>query len=148
MVGRPVARNYDDGLTLEVNRTATDGTKNANSCLYGAAWRAAKALGYQRLITYTQEGESGASLRAAGWRVLAERKERKGWSVPSRPREDRGTDGVQRLLWEANPRSVRPDYLSDLVEAKCARVWDASHNAEVVARAALTPQPTSESENE
>jgi hypothetical protein len=57
MVGRPVARMYDDGTTLEVNRTATDGTKNANSMLYGAAWRAAKALGYGRLITYTQEGD-------------------------------------------------------------------------------------------
>lgn len=102
MVGRPVARNFDDGLTLEVNRTATDGTPNANSMLYGAAWRAAKALGYQRLITYTQEGESGSSLRAAGWTVVAELKARKGWSRPSRPREDRGVDHMPRMLWEAS----------------------------------------------
>jgi len=102
MVGRPVARHYDDGLTLEVNRTATDGTGNANSMLYGAAWRAAKALGYSRLITYTQEGESGSSLRAAGWSVVAELNERKGWDTPSRPRSGRGVDGVQRLLWEAS----------------------------------------------
>jgi hypothetical protein len=101
MVGRPVARHYDDGLTLEVNRTATDGSRNANSMLYGAAWRATKALGYGRLITYTQEGESGSSLRAAGWKVVGERKARSGWNVPSRPRLDRGTDGVQRTLWEA-----------------------------------------------
>lgn len=100
MVGRPVARNYDDGLTLEVNRTATDGTENANSCLYAAAWRAAKALGYQRLVTYTQAGESGASLRGAGWRIVAQRKERRGWWTPSRPREDRGTDKMPRTLWE------------------------------------------------
>ena len=80
MVGRPVARHYDDGLTLEVNRTATDGTHNANSLLYGAAWRAAKAMGYARLITYPA---------------------RKGWTTPSRARDDRGTDGVQRTLWEA-----------------------------------------------
>src|SRR5271170_7763087 len=59
MIGRPVSRMFDDGLTLEVNRTATDGTPNANSMLYGAAWRATKALGYCRLITYTQEGEPG-----------------------------------------------------------------------------------------
>lgn len=103
MVGRPVARHYDDGLTLEVNRTATDGTANANSMLYGAAWRAAKALGYGRLITYTQAGESGGSLRAAGWRVLAERPARSGWWTPSRPREDRGTDATPRTLWEAAP---------------------------------------------
>jgi hypothetical protein len=101
MVGRPVARHYNDGLTLEVNRSATDGTKNANSMLYGAAWRAASALGYRRLITYTQAGESGSSLRAAGWKVLAERPARAGWTAPSRPRDDRGVDGIPRTLWEA-----------------------------------------------
>ena len=102
IVGRPVARHLDDGMTLEVNRTATDGTPNANSMLYAAAWRASKALGYRRLITYTQAGESGSSLRAAGWRVIAERPARKGWSVPSRPREDKGVDGIPRMLWEAS----------------------------------------------
>ncbi|BCW47934.1 XF1762 family protein [Arthrobacter sp. StoSoilB13] len=102
MIGRPVARMTDDGLTLEVNRTATDGTPNVNSMLYGAAWRAAKAMGYRRLITYTQHQESGASLRAAGWAVIAQRPSRPGWSRPSRPREDDGTSFVQRTLWEAS----------------------------------------------
>lgn len=101
MVGRPVARHLDDGHTLEVTRTATDGSRNANSLLYGAAWRAAQALGYDRLITYTQAGESGASLRGAGWQVLGVRPPRAGWSSASRPREDRGTDGVARTLWQA-----------------------------------------------
>lgn len=101
LVGRPVARSYDDGLTLEVNRTCTDGTRNANSMLYGAAWRVAKALGYYRLITYTQDGESGSSLAGAGWKVVGARPPRGGWSVPSRPRNDNGTDGVARTLWEA-----------------------------------------------
>jgi hypothetical protein len=68
VVGRPVARMLDDALTLEVTRTATDGTRNACSLLYAAAWRAAKALGYQRLVTRTQRGETGASLPAAGGR--------------------------------------------------------------------------------
>lgn len=101
MVGRPVARMFDDGVTLEVNRTATDGTPNANSLLYGAAWRAAKAMGYHRLITYTQYNESGASLRAAGWRIVAQRKPTPGWARPSRPRADHGADNIQRTLWEA-----------------------------------------------
>lgn len=101
MVGRPVARAFDDGRTLEVNRTATDGTPNANSWLYGRAKRAAFALGYDRLITMTQDGESGASLRAAGWRVLAQRPPRAGWDAPSRPREGRGADNTARTLWEA-----------------------------------------------
>ncbi|WP_237162369.1 XF1762 family protein [Mycolicibacterium fortuitum] len=102
LVGRPVARMFDDGWTLEVNRTCTDGYPNANSMLYGAAWRAAKALGYRRLITYTLASESGASLRAAGWHIVAERPPRPGWDMPGRPRNNDSTEhGVQRTLWEA-----------------------------------------------
>lgn len=104
-VGRPVARAYDDGYTLEVNRTCTIEVPNVNSMLYGAAWRAAKSLGYRRLITYTQEGESGASLRAAGWRVIAEREARASWAESSvtlrHLRDADGPGGVQRSLWEA-----------------------------------------------
>lgn len=102
MVGRPVARHYDDGMTLEVNRTATDGTKNANSMLYGACWRVASGLGYRRLITYTQDGETGASLRGAGWRVVNQLAPKAGWTRPSRPRVDRGVDRIARTLWEAS----------------------------------------------
>jgi hypothetical protein len=70
--------------------------------LYGAAWRAAKALGYTRLVTYTRADESGASLRAAGWRIVAERSARKKtWNFPSRPREEK-RDGIPRTLWEAS----------------------------------------------
>lgn len=100
MVGRPVARHFDDGLTLEVLRVASDGTRNANSLLYGACQRAAFALGYQRVITYTQAQEGGASLRAASWKVIAERPARKGWSTPSRPRDNGKYVSVPRQLWE------------------------------------------------
>jgi hypothetical protein len=101
IVGRPVARHFDDGRTLEVNRTATDGTSNANSKLYGACWSAAKALGYRRLITYTQGDETGASLHGAGWRIVAQRPPRPGWNAPSRPRGDHGEAWMPRTLWEA-----------------------------------------------
>jgi hypothetical protein len=68
MAGRPVARRLDHGQTLEVIRTCTTGeVMNVNSMLYGAIARAAKALGYQTLYTYTLAEESGASLKAAGW---------------------------------------------------------------------------------
>lgn len=100
IVGRPVARHLDDGWTLEVNRLCTEGYANACSFLYAAAWRAAKALGYRRLVTYSLASESGASLRAAGWRVVAERSARPGWNTPSRPRVD--SDHEPRLLWEAS----------------------------------------------
>jgi hypothetical protein len=100
IVGRPVARGNDDGWTLEVNRCCTDGMRNACSMLYGAAWRAAKALGYRRLITYTMPAEGGASLRAVGWRLVGERGGGN-WNTPARPRID--TDAAlrgQKLLWE------------------------------------------------
>lgn len=103
MVGRPVARHYDDGWTLEVNRVATDGCPNACSALYAAAWRAAKALGWRRLITYTLTSESGASLRGAGWRIIGERKARS-WADSSvnRPRIDTNVaTGQEKLLWAA-----------------------------------------------
>lgn len=62
------ANRLTDGFrTLEVTRVATDGTPNACSLLYGAAARAAKALGFSRVITYLLADESGASVRAAGW---------------------------------------------------------------------------------
>ena len=67
IMGRPVSRYLDDGLTLEVNRLCTTGAENACSMLYGAAVRAARAMGYQKIITYTLDTEPGTSLRAAGW---------------------------------------------------------------------------------
>lgn len=97
-IGRPVSRHQDDGWTLEVNRVATDGAKNACSMLYGAAWRAAKAMGYKRLITYTLPSESGASLRAGEWRCLGEAGGGT-WHREARPRID--TEQQQlKLLWE------------------------------------------------
>jgi hypothetical protein len=101
IAGRPVARLLDNGQTLEVTRLTSDGTPDACSMLYAACWRAAKALGYTRVITYTQAGEAGSSLRAAGWQVVAERPAHPGWDRPSRPRELRGTEGIPRTLWEA-----------------------------------------------
>ena len=70
IAGRPVSRYLDDGRTLEVNRLCTTGEKNACSMLYGAAARAAKAMGYHKIITYTLDSEPGASLRAAGWMCM------------------------------------------------------------------------------
>lgn len=99
IIGRPVARLMDDGATLEVNRVCTDGAANACSMLYGAAWRAAKAMGYARLITYTMPEEGGTSLRAAGWRLIGEAGGGR-WNRAVRPRVD--THPLQKKLrWEA-----------------------------------------------
>ncbi len=100
IISRPVARHMQDGWTAEVTRCCTDGTRNACSKLYGAAWRAVRALGYRRLITYTLASESGASLRAAGWSTVAEVKGRS-WHTPSRPRVDKHPL-QQKLRWEVH----------------------------------------------
>ena len=88
VVGRPVSRRLQDGFTAEVTRLCSDGTKNVCSMLYSACWRAAKELGYRKLITYILNSEKGPSLKAAGWEVIGERGGGS-WSVPSRPRIDK-----------------------------------------------------------
>ncbi len=103
IAGRPVARALDDGRTIEITRTCTTGERNANSMIYGALWRAAQALGYERAVTYTQVGESGASLKAAGWVCDADLPARASWAASSvRLREIRdpvGNGGVDRRRW-------------------------------------------------
>lgn len=104
IAGRPVARLQQDGKTLEVLRCCVrDGApKGCASFLYAALWRAAKALGYHRLITYTLQTESGASLRGAGWRVVAERaaNDPKRWQSRA-GREWQPVVGQAKFLWEA-----------------------------------------------
>jgi hypothetical protein len=101
IVGRPVSRHRDDGVTAEVTRLCTDGTKNACSFLYGAAARAAFALGFKRIGTYILASEPGVSLTAAGWRLIGERGGGS-WSVPSRPRVDKHPLQKKMLFEKAN----------------------------------------------
>jgi hypothetical protein len=104
LCGRPVSRILDDGLTIEINRTATDGYQNANSALYGACWRIASAMGYRRIVTYNQEGETGASLKAAGYQLVRNLPARGSWANSSvklkHIRDPIGAGSVQRNLWE------------------------------------------------
>jgi hypothetical protein len=88
IVGRPMSRMRDDGDTLEVTRLCTDGERNACSFLYGAAAKAAFALGYQRIGTYILASEPGTSLMGTGWKLIGERSGRS-WSCPLRPRVDK-----------------------------------------------------------
>ena len=87
IVGRPVSRYLDDGLTLEVNRLCSTGKKNVCSMLYAAAARAAKAIGYRKVITYTLDSEPGTSLRAAGWMCMG-RAGGKRWTGKRKPEFD------------------------------------------------------------
>ena len=81
MTGRPTNRNNDDGQTMEVLRLATDGTRNASSFLLGASANAAKASGAWRILTYTLDSETGASLRAVGW-IMEQSGIHSNWTIP------------------------------------------------------------------
>lgn len=98
IVGRPVSRILDDGWTCEVTRCCTTGEKNACSMLYGAAWRAAKAMGYKKMVTYTLEEEGGASLRASGARLIGQAGGGS-WNCRSRPRVDKHPTQM-KFRWE------------------------------------------------
>ncbi|MBR0311167.1 MAG: hypothetical protein IJQ98_02115 [Oscillospiraceae bacterium] len=100
IVGRPVSRYLDDGMTLEVNRLCSTGEKNVCSFLYGAAARAAWTLGYRKIITYTLDSEPGTTLRAAGWSCagLAGGKE---WTGQRKPKEQQ-YPAQMKLRYEKN----------------------------------------------
>jgi hypothetical protein len=100
IVGRPIARLLDDDFSAEVTRLCTDGSKNACSLLYGAAWRACRAMGYRRLITYILATEPGTSLRTAGFRVVGKTKA-ESWSRQTRPRVDMAPHQA-KLRWEVS----------------------------------------------
>jgi hypothetical protein len=99
IVGRPVSRVLQDGWTVEALRVCTTGARNVCSFLYGACWRAARALGYLRMVTYNLRSESGASLRAAGARIVSDVPARD-WAKcsVSRPRDP--GDPQERFRWE------------------------------------------------
>jgi len=99
IVGYPAARALNDGVRAEVRRVCTDGARNACSMLYGAARRAARAMGHRPVITYTLPSEGGASLRAAGFRIECE---------AGRPSKD----------WHNRPGRSAPAIEDDLVGGK------------------------------
>jgi hypothetical protein len=100
IIGNPAAPALQDGVLAEIRRVCTDGTRNACSMLYGTARRAARAMGRRPVITYTLATESGASLRAAGFRV------------------DKTDAGGPAHLWHNRPgRAVLPTD-SDLIGGK------------------------------
>lgn len=102
IIGRPVSRRLDDGWTLEINRIATDGTKNACSFLLGRVRRIGAAMGYRKIVTYTLPEEGGASLRAAGYRLVSTTAGGVSWHTPNsgRPRVD-NHPLQQKFRWEA-----------------------------------------------
>jgi hypothetical protein len=104
IVGRTVARGLDDGETAEVVRCCVIESSPKGTCsfLYARCWQAAKALGWRKLVTYTLQSESGASMRGAGWKVVAQLQARDPADWQSRPgREWHPVVGQQKIRWEA-----------------------------------------------
>ena len=97
IVSRPAARLTDQNLVAEVSRLVTDGTHNACSILYGAAARAAQAMGYQSIQTFILVSEPGTSLKASGWTMVAVGPKSANWDRPSRPRNT--PDLGQKVKW-------------------------------------------------
>jgi hypothetical protein len=103
IVGRPISRLLNDSFTAEVLRTCVlDGSpKGSCSFLYSACWRAWRAMGGLKLITYTLQTESGCSLRGAGWRIVAQVVPQK-WDRPNRSRKWQAIYGQQKFRWEVS----------------------------------------------
>jgi hypothetical protein len=99
IVGRPLARMLDDGETAEVTRCCTDGTKNACSKLYSASKRAAQAMGYVKVITYTLASETGGSLLAVGAEIECEDCGGGEWCRPTRPRAPAKHNTGRKVRW-------------------------------------------------
>lgn len=115
IVGRPVGRGTDRRRVTEVTRCATDGTRNACSLLYGAAARAAKALGYEKVQTYNLDAEGGASLRAAGYVRVTDVQGRAWKRTDGSPRANENTDDKgrwERVLGDSQPIFVFPDAMT------------------------------------
>jgi hypothetical protein len=112
-VGRPKARMLQDGLTCEVTRVAVvEGARNACSFAYGALRKAAIALGYQRVLTYTRHDEHGVSLRASGWTCDGEAGGGE-WTRPSRTREATEDPVIKRRWVYYASDAARLNYIKD-----------------------------------
>ena len=100
IAGRPISRELQDGRTIEVTRLClSEAPHNTASMLYGALCRAARAIGYARVLTYTLEREEGASLRAAGFRPVARVAPRATWTP---------VEGLNRRQRDLFGRDLRP----------------------------------------
>lgn len=86
IIGRPIARELDEDVHVEVLRVATDGTKNACSFLYGWAARGAEALGFAHIFTYILASEPGTTLKAVGWEEEPSDARARPWGCATRPR--------------------------------------------------------------
>lgn len=104
VLGRPTSRINQARGEAEVLRCAVpEGERNVVSFLYGRIRRVAQALGFTRVTTSTLVSEGGASMRAIGATLVAEKKG-ESWDTPSRPRVDRTSAQLEpKYVWAITP---------------------------------------------
>ncbi|RKN09652.1 XF1762 family protein [Streptomyces radicis] len=108
IVNKPVARLTPQYKVAEVSRLVTDGTPNACSMLYGAAARAAQAMGFERIQTYILNSEPGTSLKASGWKLEGITKATP-WNNKTRKRND-SHPVVDKQRWG---KRLNPEWAGD-----------------------------------
>ena len=99
--GRPVSRNLDNGITLEILRVCVKDTapKGANSKLYARCRKIGQSMGYKKIITYTLKSESQSSLRAVTARIDDVVKGCE-WNRPNRKRISQLVYKQDKIRWE------------------------------------------------
>lgn len=109
IVGRPLARLLNDGVTAEVLRVCTvpHGPQNACSMLYSSCWRCWRSMGGIRLITYTLASEEGRSLHAAGFKRVATVKGAQ-WYREKRPNAVKPIYDLDKIRWEISRAQDTP----------------------------------------
>lgn len=102
IVGNPISATFMDGYTAEVTRLCCLDAKDAASMLYSACWRAWRAMGGKKLVTYTLKTEPGGSLKASGWTIVGETTPVKdGWRKKDHiKREWQPVMGQRKFRWE------------------------------------------------
>jgi hypothetical protein len=109
--------------TAEISRVASDRTRHAASKGVAAMTRAALALGYTRLVSYTLLGEAGTSYTAAGWWPTAI-SAGGSWVRPSRQKAYRDSQQTgAKVRWEVGPDAWPTDpAVAELVRDSAGKI--------------------------
>jgi len=98
VAGNPIARKQMDGTTIEITRVCVLPDKpNACSQIYARMKRIAQLMGYKRIITYTLDNETGASLRAIG--AIVDHKVAKGTWLNRQNRNYNEVSDMPKQMW-------------------------------------------------
>lgn len=92
IAGNPISPNYMDGYTIELTRLCVREKSPKGTCsfLLGKCCCIWRSMGGKKVITYTLESESGASLKGAGWTLAGTVKPHNRWTNRSK------VDGIER----------------------------------------------------